>query len=247
MMIDKFLKIIIYFVAGALVLLGIFYFSSKQQETDLDSQSWLQKQVDDLKEDNLSVVGQANQAMIFPVRGIESIDHVWGNLNAPVQLIVYSDFDCPFCYDFNNTIQQAKQVFGQQLVIAWRHYPLASHQKAIFTALAAECAAEQNAFWPMQEKLFENYKTNSNEITEVIKDADELGLDKNEFKTCLIEERYYNKIIKQKQEAEKFGVLGTPTTFLNKMILPGAYQFNDFTDQNGKKVLGLKSLIEQEL
>ncbi|MFH1413202.1 MAG: thioredoxin domain-containing protein [bacterium] len=242
---NKFLKFIIWFVALAVILLAIFYFSiSENREWFKSGNRLLQKQAEELKLDNQDVIDQANNQKIGPVRPIDQTDHIWGKMSAPVQLVVYSNFGCPFCADFYKTLKKVEEEFGKQIVIAFRHYLLDSYDKAMITSLAVECAAEQDEFLSMQEYLFAE---NNITVQQIIANAEELGLDKDKFKTCLIEEKYQDKILQQKLEAESFGVIGTPTSFLNNMILPGAYQFEDFEDQTGQQHLGLKSLIKREL
>ena len=241
-----FLKLVIWLVIIAVVLLAIFYFSfSQYRPWSKANNDWLEQDAQELTAANQNAVAQAEQSVIQPVRPAEQSDHLWGELSAPIQLIVYTDFDCPFCADFQQTLQQVKEKFGEQIVIVYRHYPLASHAQAKLTALAAECAGDK--FLLMAEKLHELYRNNNNDLANILLAAEALNLDKEEFKKCLLDERYVAKIDQQKQEAETFGVIGTPTSFLNGMILTGAYQFTDFTDQTGQQYQGLQSLIEQEL
>lgn len=74
------------------------------------------------------------------VRPIDSTDHVFGDLSAPVQMIVYSDFQCPFCSQFAETTKKVEQEFKDKVVIAFRHYPLAGYPQAEKAAEASECA-----------------------------------------------------------------------------------------------------------
>ncbi|MFH0950967.1 MAG: thioredoxin domain-containing protein [bacterium] len=245
---SKFVKFIIWFSAITLIFLGIIYFSYSQnrQLFKIDDES-LQAQADQLLTDNQELLDAPLDQGWEPVRPINDTDHLWGTAQAPVQLIVYVDFDCPFCAEYQQTLKQVKEEYKDQVVIAFRIYPLASHPNAIPAALAAECASDQGKFWEMTEKLYANQKESKNETAEFIKDAEELNLNKEDFKKCLLEERYKEEIIADKAEAEKYGVTGTPTSFLGNNILPGAYQFNDFEDQTGRKYEGLKTLIDKAL
>src|SRR3989338_3893743 len=80
---------------------------------------------------------------ITALKPIDSADHIKGDLNAPVKMIVYSDFECPFCERFTGDLKKVEDYFKDQVVIAFRHYPLASHQQALPAAEASECASEQ--------------------------------------------------------------------------------------------------------
>jgi len=245
---SKFVKFIIWFVVIVLALLGIIYFSYSQNRQFFNSDDeLLQAQADQLLTDNQALLDNPLDQGLEPVEPINSTDHLWGEAQAPVHLIVYVDFDCPFCAEYQQTLQQVQEKYQDKVVIAFRNYPLASHQQAIPAALAAECASDQGKFLEMAEKLYANQKESKNETAEFIKDAEELGLDREEFKKCLLEERYKEEIIANKAEAEKYGVTGTPTTFLGQQLLPGAYQFNDFEDQTGRQYDGLKTLIDKAL
>lgn len=242
---EKFWRFNIWLVTGLVVLLGFFYFFPDLQQWQ--DQRQRQQEADQLVADNQPALEQAQQAVIKPVRDIDQTDQVWGDLSAPVHLIVYTDFDCPFCADFAQTVAGVQEEFGQQVAITLRHYYLPTHRYALTTALAAECAAEQDQFWPMQEKLFANYGQKVNDTEELLSLAKELKLDIKKFQTCLEEEKYKDKILEQLAEAKTFGVEGTPTSFLNKMILPGAYQLADFSDPTGQTYPGLRSLIKKAL
>ncbi len=191
--------------------------------------------------------GDKNNYQIKPVRPIDQTDHLWGKIDAPVQLIIYSDFECPYCADFTKTIEQVKQQFSDQVVIAFRHYPLTIHAEAVLAAEASECAAEQGQFWQMYDQLFNNNKTGQLNKEQFKKDAADLGLDQVKFNQCLESEKYKDKVLAQMIEGKNAGVTGTPTSFVNGQILVGAYPFEDFTARDGKKELGMKSIIEGKL
>jgi len=188
-----------------------------------------------------------NNYQIKPVRPIDQADHYWGKLDAPVQLIIYSDFECPYCADFTKTIEQVKQQFSDQVLIAFRHYPLTIHAEAVLAAEASECASEQGQFWQMYDQLFNNNKTGQLNKEQFKKDAADLGLDQVKFNQCLESEKYKDKVLSQMIEGKNSGVTGTPTSFVNGQILVGAYPFEDFTARDGKKELGMKSIIESKL
>jgi len=245
---SKFVKFIMWFVIIVLLIMGVIYFSYSQNRGFLKMESAsLQTQADELLADNQSLLTTPPAQSLEPVKPISATDHLWGDINTPVQLIVYTDFDCPFCAEYHQTLKKVKETYGDTVVIVLRHYPLASHKNAVPAAVAVECASDQGKFLDMAEKLYANQKESKNETVEFIKDGEELGLDKEEFKKCLLEERYKTEIIAGKAEAETYGVNGTPTSFLGNKILPGAYQFNDFTDQTGQQYEGLKTLIDQAL
>jgi len=229
--------------AVALVALAVFGLVYQKRQSD---GGLLSRQAErDLKEANRLALqsASANQA----VRAADKNDYLWGKLSAPVKLIVYSDFDCPFCRQYYDTLKKARSEFGNKVVIVWRHFPLDSHPNGLTAAAAFDCARAQTRAEEMMVKLFDNQAENNNNVEEILNDAVALGLKRDRFRDCLTGEKLTEKILSQKAEAKTFGVIGTPTSFLNGRPLAGAYQFEDFTDQTGQKNDGLKTLIEQEL
>ncbi len=174
-------------------------------------------------------------------------DHIWGSLKAPVKIVVYSDFTCPFCRQFYETSQQIKEKFGDQVVIAFRYFPLPSHQGAFEAALAAECAAEQGKFWPMYNKLFADNKEHRLTTDQYLADAKGLALNISQFSQCLKSKKYKEKIARSYVEGKGFDVLGTPTVFVDNEIYPGAYPFADFVGPDGQKRPGMENIIKRHL
>jgi len=177
------------------------------------------------------------------LRPIDQTDHIWGDLKAPVQIIVYSDFECPFCLRFTETMKLTEENFKDNVVITFRHYPLFGHFNAISAAEAAECAGQQGKFWEMHDKLFADNADGRMGVEQFKQDAVDLGLDQNKFNQCLDSGRYAGKVAEQKAEGDKAGVTGSPTIFVNGNIYPGAYPFADFTSPDGRENQGMKSII----
>lgn len=224
------------------------YFFIAKDETRLNQGSDKKENTEaqNLMQANQEAVAKAQEAE-NTLRPADGTDHLWGNLEAPVKIIVYSDFECPFCFDFYNTTKEIKDEFGGQVAVIFRHYFLSSHPNALLAAMASECAGEQDKFWLMYDKLFADNKEGELNTEEFKKDASEIGLDKNKFAKCLDEEKYKDKILAQKQEGKEAGVIGTPTIFVNDEIYPGAYPFADFTDSQGRPAEGMRSVIERQL
>lgn len=192
-------------------------------------------------------VEQAKGSASRPVRPIDKTDHVLGDINAPVQLIIYDDFECPFCADFYDTVKQIQEYFKEKVVIAFRHYPLSFHPLAMPAALASECAAEQDKFWEMYDLLFTANKQNNLNAAYFKTAAKDLKLDLAKFNQCFETEKYKDKIWEQFIEGKNFGVNGTPGNFINKEPAPGAVPFEDFTDSQDRQREGMKSIIERHL
>ncbi len=181
------------------------------------------------------------------VRPIDATDYVLGDPQALVQIIVYSDFECPFCAKFAETIKRVEENFRGKVAIAFRHYPLPGHLNAKSAAEAAECAAEQGKFWEMHDKLFADNTAGRMSQEQYKIDAADLGLNQEQFDQCLDSNKYTDKVGEQAAEGGKAGATGTPTFFANGYIYPGAYPFEDFTASDGRPEKGLKSIVDDLL
>ena len=143
-------------------------------------------------------------------------DHIRGNPAAPVTLVEYSDFECPFCKRFHPTVKRLVDESNGDLRWVYRHFPLDElHTKARKEAAASECAAElggKDAFWKFADRFFE--LTPSNDRTEIDtvlpQIAGEIGLDKARFAACVASGKYDARIAEDLQNATATGGRGTP-------------------------------------
>jgi protein-disulfide isomerase len=149
-----------------------------------------------------------------------------GAADAPLVLVVFSDFQCPFCKRVEPTLAALEKQYGRKLRIVWKNFPLPFHPDATPAAEAAMAAEAQGRFWPMHDKLFENNTALDRASLE--RYAQELGLDMTRFKADLDAERYKARIEADKQEAEAVGVEGTPAAFINGRKIAGAYPLETF-------------------
>lgn len=157
---------------------------------------------------------------------IKDTDHIKGDKNAPVTLVEYSDFECPFCGRVQPTLEQVLDEYKGQVKLIFRHYPLSFHPNARKAAEASECAAEQGRFWEMHDKMFENQQALS---VDNLKDyAKELGLNTSNFDKCLDDGKYAQKIQDDIAEGSQYGVQGTPATFVNGELISGAQPYDNF-------------------
>ncbi len=246
------LRLVSLICLSAIILMAILYFSIKDNRQDFIS--WLGFKKVNLEQTNMveekDNLGLSDTTVVnnsLRVRELDRSDNLWGEIDAPVNLIVYVDFECPFCAQFNEVINQAKAEFGSKLVVAIRHFPLISHPQAMSSALAAECAAEQNKFWEMYQALFSLSQSGKLNEVEIKTQANKLGLDEKNFSDCLTKEKYKDKIVSQKDEVKTLGVNGTPASFINNQVLSGAVPYEDFTYPDNTTGKGLKTLIEEKL
>jgi protein-disulfide isomerase len=160
---------------------------------------------------------------------VNDSDHVRGDKNAPITVIEYSDFECPFCSRFHPTMQQVMTDYNGKVRWILRHYPLSFHPEALPAANAAECAAEQNKFWEYADKLFENQESLSSDYYKQL--ATELGLNVSQWQTCYDNSKYSDKIESQYQGGVAAGVTGTPGSFIidqdgNAIPIKGALPYS---------------------
>lgn len=157
----------------------------------------------------------AAAAPIIPagtVPAVTSADRVTGSASAPVTMVIYSDFQCPYCARFHPTMKQVISEYAGQVKVVFRHFPLSSHANAKPAAEAAECAGQQGKFWEYADKLFENQSSLSSDL--YTKLAQELGLDATKFQGCLNSDEMLAKISTDSSGGAAAGVTGTPGSFV---------------------------------
>jgi protein-disulfide isomerase len=150
-------------------------------------------------------------------------DPIKGNKAAPVTVVLFSDFQCPFCSRVGPTLEQALQAYGSKVRIAWKHQPLGFHPQALPAAEAAEAAREQGKFWQMHDALFQNQRELSPETYERL--ARQIGLNLPAFKASVASGKHRARISQDQQVAGRVGANGTPTMFVNGEKVEGAVPF----------------------
>lgn len=161
---------------------------------------------------------------------VSDSDHIRGNANAQVTIVEYSDLECPFCKRFHETMKQVLATYGDKVRWVYKHFPLDQlHSKADKEAEAAECAGEQggnDAFWAYIDKVFEVTPSNNGlDLALLPAIAQDLGLDKGKFESCLSSGKYAELVEVQFQEGARLGVDGTPGSFVNGQPVRGAVPF----------------------
>lgn len=158
-----------------------------------------------------------------------------GSSNAPVMIVEFSDFGCPFCRKAESSLNRVLAKYGDRVSLAYRDYPLVDlHPNAEIAAEASRCAAEQGRFWEYHDLLFGNQEKQDRQALSL--DARILQLDESRFSTCLESGRYKAAIQKDREEGLRAGVIGTPGFFVNGIFLDGAQPPEAF-----------EKLIDQEL
>ncbi len=152
-------------------------------------------------------------------------DPVRGPAGAPLTVVVFSDFQCPFCARVEPSLKQLEDAFPGQIRFVWKHQPLPRHPNAKPAALAAEAAREQGKFWPMHDKLFADQSALSDAT--YARYAKELGLDPKKFQAAIAGKKAEARIAEDQAQAVQVGANGTPTMFFNCRQVVGARPFAD--------------------
>ncbi len=141
-----------------------------------------------------------------------------GGQNASIQIVEYSDFQCPACQRSAQFLQQMMERFGDKTSLTFRHFPLAAHQGSPLAHQAAECADRQQKFWDYHDRLFaeqNQWAAAPNPSELFLTYAKDLGLDLDAFALCLADPKIRQPILSDKAEGESAQIKSTPTFFIN--------------------------------
>lgn len=152
---------------------------------------------------------QPTAAPTADARPVDDTDHIRGNVDAPITIIEYSDFECPFCGRFHPTMNQ---VVANNDDVNWvyRHFPLSSiHPNAQKAAEASECAADQGKFWEMADEMIENQAAGLSRA-QLSTYAGNIGLNVSTFDDCVDSGKYAQKVAADAADGQGAGATGTP-------------------------------------
>lgn len=163
------------------------------------------------------------------VPDISSNDPVRGTTNAPVTIVVFSDFQCDFCVDAKNILAQLEFNFPGDIRIVWKDFTNDRvHPDAIAAAEAARCAQVQGKFWEYHDELFTNQTSLGTDLYQ--KTAQKLGLDTEKFNACLNSHNMAGIVQKGHLEGAALGISGTPYFFINDIRVSGARSYSYFAN-----------------
>jgi protein-disulfide isomerase len=166
---------------------------------------------------------------------VEASDPSRGNASAPVTVVEFSDFQCPYCLRASPTLKQLQQMYGDRLRVVWKDFPLIQiHPDAFKAAEAAHCAGEQGKFWEYHDQLFGNQKALKTD--DLRKYASDTGLDTARFAACVASSKFAERVRDGIALGTRLGVNSTPTLYINGRALAGAYPLET-----------LKEVVEEEL
>lgn len=145
----------------------------------------------------------------IPTEGRPSL----GPAAAPVIIVVFSDFQCPFCAESGSVLQAVQRLEGDSVRLVYRHFPLPIHERAQAAAEAAECAAQAGKFWPMHDALFASFNALSDSDLETRAVA--AGVEREQFRQCMATGAARSAVDADRRAAIEAGADGTPAIFVN--------------------------------
>jgi len=149
-----------------------------------------------------------------------------GPKDAPVTIVEFSDFECPYCGAAHDTVEQVMSTYAGKVRLVYRQFPLSFHPHAAKAAEASLCAADQGKFWEYHDVLFKNQK--KLEPMELKAHASEVGIDPQKFGQCLDSGDKKKAVDADQQAGLQAGVGGTPAFFINGIFLNGAQPIDEF-------------------
>lgn len=149
-----------------------------------------------------------------------------GPKDAPITIVEFSDFECPYCGAAHDTVEQVMSTYAGKVRLVYRQFPLSFHPHAAKAAEASLCAADQGKFWEYHDVLFKNQK--KLEPTDLKAHATEVGIDSQKFGQCLDSGDKKKAVDADQQAGLQAGVGGTPAFFINGIFLNGAQPIDEF-------------------
>jgi protein-disulfide isomerase len=187
--------------------------------------------------DELTRKGSAVRVLLDPPRqdiDVAAFDPVKGPVAAPITIVEYSDYQCPFCARVNPTLDRIVQTYGDKVKIVFKDFPLPNHPEAPKASEAAHCAGEQGKYWELHDRLFANQQ--ALQVPQIKQYATALELDMNAFNQCLDSGKHASRVAENMKAGEALGVQSTPTLYVNGRPVVGAQPFEFF-----------KAIIDEEL
>lgn len=200
-----------------------------------------QLQVRQLRDDYMKSLHSENKVVVLmsPPRVQVATDpkRLRGKAEAPVTIVEFSDYQCPYCHQAEPIVKEVLAKYGDKVSLSYRDYPLtAIHNQAMIAAEASRCAEEQGKFWEYHDQLFAGSKLEKDALMGYARD---LKLDEKQFDSCLTSEKYKAEIEKDEQDGRTAGVNGTPGFFINGILISGAKPADAFSqiidDELGRK------------
>ncbi|MEI7703777.1 MAG: DsbA family protein [Deltaproteobacteria bacterium] len=163
-----------------------------------------------------------------PRQQVEAKGPSRGPATAPITIVEFSDFECPYCGRAEETVSEVVRVYGDKIRVVYRDLPLPNHTNAPKAAEAAHCAGDQGKYWEMHAKLFANQRALG--VPALKSYAKDLKLDQAKFDKCLDSGTYAPTVEENRKAGNDAGVTGTPAFFVNGILISGAQPFDAFKE-----------------
>ncbi len=220
-------------IIGIILAVGalVFFVFKDQLATENKPEPSVQQttsEADNLLNLNTAALGASIDQKI---PAISASDNLQGSLEAPVKIVVYENWNDAYFVDLDKTLKNIWRDFPNQVVIAYRFYNADNNNLTNF--VNGYCAGQQGKFLEMRQGILEHLKVS--------------GLKASEFDKCVNDEATKNIIVSEMDKARGKTVFGAPTTFVDDEIVIGARPYEDYTDKDGQKIEGFKSIINRHL
>ena len=170
--------------------------------------------------------------------------YAYGAKNPPVTLVEFADYECPYCQKITPELKKLEKEYGDQLAVVYKDFPLPMHHTSQKAAEAARCAGEQGKFWEYHDVLFYSKQL---QVAELKADARVLKLDGDRFDKCLDDGAETAPVKKSLEEAEKLGLTGTPSFFVNGHFFSGAADYTVLKEMVDLQLASLPRPFRTEL
>lgn len=152
---------------------------------------------------------------------------VKGDSDAPITIVEFSDYQCPFCKRSQATLKQVQEKYPGKIRMVFKDFPLSFHARAMPAAQASRCAGEQGKYWEFHDKMFSGSGLSDDDLKRY---AEELSLDTSAFDTCFTSKKYASAVSADASQGRSLGVTGTPAFFINGRFLSGAQPVGAFSE-----------------
>jgi len=234
-------------VVIVIIIIGAVIFSKGDETAEPQVEGVAVEKQEEAVPEQIPEATQAEQQVDLSSLAVTAEDNVKGDANAPLTIVLYDDFECPFCGAFEGTNQEVMDMLQQRspgweavmpnlirdyidtgkVKLVYRHFPLSFHQNALPAAEATECAGAQDKFWEMHDGIF---AINGEDLTleKFAQMAKDLNLDMDKYNTCMDNHETVGKIQADMQSAQAVGVNGTPGVYIGDELVSGAVPYSDF-------------------
>jgi hypothetical protein len=236
-------KILILSLLTILVLFFVFIFWSKNAYERNKSNENLNGLVDD----NKGVIYDPEMSSPLDLERINEDDFVLGERGADIEIIVYEDLSNVFSAHLNNSLNKVREEFSDYVAIAFRPYTNKSFSFSMPMRMFVECAADQVDFFEARDLALRITEDDVFSEDDLLYHGSSLDLDNNLLEKCIKDRHHYDYIERVSREAESFGVYGSPTVFVNNIIVVGARSFDDVVNGEGELLPGLRRIVMEEL